>query len=390
MKKLCAYFALLLLLIFLTGTAIAETTASKDSKGIKVVDSKNGKIKDADGSNNNLEYQAALKKQLEEDDEEDEEVIEDEEQEDEDTKKNVNGNNGDGEGGLLKSLETAYENAQYSVINGIIDQLFEGSVTIFETETDTDKNGDELVTYKIRNVAINPFEPVFVKKSILYTGAFYLCIAILLIPGSYLMLLIYNNAEYPFVEAMEYLTGEERPYDNEMQKFVCKTALTYWCISITTVFLITGLRNLAISAITPHEVVLPALYADSIPIRLLEGLASFSNAFESKFGVYGIHIFAAAILILGIISLIILFLGNIRGFVTINVILWGMFLLCNFIDVINTGSLSVGIGLYLHYSDPTYVTVGMIFGGVLNIFIAYRIIKWASSQRFIDQIVEGY
>lgn len=376
MRIVCAFFALFFLLLIPLNACASY----------QIVDSVGNTITKATGLSD--EYKARLAQwEIENNQTDVPESVPVTPVESETSKDNGEGK-GDGESGLIKGLQTAVEGALYSFTNGVIGQLFEGHVTIFEV-TKTGKNntdGLEMATYKIVNKEVDPFGPAFVRKSILATGALYLFIAFLVLPASLIMLLLYTEAEYPFVEAMSYFTGEEQPYDLEMQKFVCKSALTYWAIAIGAAITISGIRNIAITAIAPHEIVMPVMFTDSIPYKLMDGLANFFNGFESTFGIFGIHAIAAVILLVGSFTLILLLIGHVRGFVVINVISWSLYITCNFIEIINLGSLSVGIELYLHYSNPFYVTVGMICGCGLNAILIYKAIKWTSNNKIADAL----
>lgn len=362
MKKFCAVFALFLLLL-LPFIASAE---------VRIID-KDGNDVTKDSINRN--------KELKEDsigvsEQEDTKEIEEPTKEDagyferklEDT---------------AAAAQTAFENALNGFTYGILDQLMEGSVTIFEAETEIEKNPDgsnsRSVTYKIKNKIIDPFAPEFVQRSLMYTGGFYGLIAIFVILGSYIMLLIHYNAPIAIIDALSYLKGEERPYDNSLMNTVCVVSLVYWIAAFILIFGVTGCRNLFVYTVSPNEVILPAMYTDSIPYYCISGLSSFNNAFQSAFGTYGIYTFTCMIFVIGAISNLILLLGAVKVCVYFNVVTWGSYILFNLIDVINTASLSAGVEIYLVEGNPVYVTVGMVFGGLLNLFIAYKLIKYTSS-----------
>lgn len=365
MNKFCAVFILLLLFIFLCAPVNAETGS------VKVI-SKEGKD--------------ITKDNHEEGDSKDKPRPSDDSKNQNESKDDENGTDKKEESGLwensIKAFQTAVTNGMEDFTYLIINQLMAGSVTIFETETETveGENGTtELVTFSIKNKEINPFEHPIVKMCLEYTGAFYLIIAGLVILGSQIMLLIYRNSESIFVEFMTSITGEERPYDTNMQTAVCVCAGVIWIVFISAALLISWFRNLTVSAIAPHEVVLPAMYADSIPTQLLSSLSSYNNALQSTFGEYGIHLFVSLILVTGSIALVIIMIGAVRGFAYFLVIVFGIYTMLNFIDIINTGSVAFGIQMYLSSGNPDHITIGLIFGGIVNLIICILLVIYAAT-----------
>lgn len=361
-KKVCAVLALLLLFCFLC------TPVNAGTGSVRVLDPEGKDI-----TKDNHEEGDSGNKPHPSDDKEDEDEQESENVED------------PKDSGLWESsinaFRTAVSGGFEDFTNLIIDQLMSGSVTIFETETTTeDETQSGLITYKIKNKAVEPFGPEFVRTSIIYTGGFYLLVAAFVILGSYIMLLIYNHRTEQFVDMMAAITGEERPYDTNMQTFASVGAGVLWIVTLALVFLIAGFRNIVVYSIAPHEVVLPSLYVDSIPNKLLTGVASYNNALQSSMSEYGIHMFAAISLVITMITIIILGIGAVRGATYFYVFSMGIYTLFNFIDIINMGSLSVGIQLYLANGDPQQVINGLIFGGGLNLFILIILIYYAATR----------
>jgi hypothetical protein len=293
----------------------------------------------------------------------------------------------DSKGGLwedsIKAFRTAVSGGLEDFSYLIINQLMAGSVTIFETDTKTvegDNGPTSLITYSVKNKEIKPFDPSFVRTAVMYTGGFYLIIAGLVILGSYIMLMLYQHKNTPFVDFMASVTGEERPYDTNMQTTACVGAGVTWIIFIIAAILISEFRNLVVYAISPKEVTLPEMYADSIPTQLLSSLGSFNNAMQSTLGEYGIHVFAALILVTASASIFLLMLGAVREFGYFLVFAWGVYTLSNFIDIINVGTLSAGVQLYLYTGNPNHITIGLILGGGINLFIIYLLIRYAASR----------
>lgn len=366
MNKFCAVFILLLLFIFLCAPVNAETGS------VKVI-SKEGKD--------------ITKDNHEEGDSKDKPRPSDDSKNQNESKDDENGTDKKEESGLwensIKAFQTAVTNGMEDFTYLIINQLMAGSVTIFETETETVENGNgttELVTFSIKNKEIKPFDHPLVRKCIEYSGGFYFIVAGIVIMGSYIMLLLYRNRTSVFVEFMASITGEERPYDTNMQTAVCVSAGCIWLVFIVAATLISAFRNLVVFAISPHEVVLPAMYTDSIPTQLLSSLASYNNALQSTLGEYGIHLFAALILVTGSIALFIFMIGAVRGFAYFLVFVWGIYTMCNFIDIINVGTLAFGVQMYLSSGNPNQITVGLILGGLINVIIIILLIVYAATR----------
>lgn len=365
MKKFCAVFALLLLFFFLCVPVDAKTG------DVRVINTKGEDVT----KDNHEEGDSGDKPRPSEDDNE-------KESEDENTDTEEEKDSGLWEDSI-KAFQTAVTNGLEDFSYLIINQLMAGSVTIFETETETveGENGStELVTFSIKNKEIKPFDHPLVRKCLEYSGGFYFIVAGLVIMGSYIMLLLYRNRTSVFVEFMASITGEERPYDTNMQTVVCVSAGVIWIVFIVAAILIAAFRNLVVFAISPNEVVLPAMYADSIPTQLLSSLASYNNALQSTLGEYGIHLFAALILVTGSIALFILMIGAVRGFAYFLVFVWGIYTMCNFIDIINVGTLAFGVQMYLSSGNPNHITVGLILGGAINIIIIVLLIYYAATR----------
>lgn len=363
MKKICAVFALLLLFFFFCSPVSAETgkVTVRDPEGNDIT-KENHEVSDSKEKNRSSN--------------------EDDEKESEDEKADAEKDSGLWEDSI-KAFQTAVTNGLEDFSYLIINQLMAGSVTIFETETKTVESEDgqtDMVTFSIKNKEINPFSHPLVQKCLEYTGGFYFVIACLVILGSQIMLVLYRHRTSLFVEFMASITGEERPYDTNMQTAVGVSAGVIWIVFIVAVILISAFRNLVVFAMSPHEVVLPAMYADSIPTQLLSSLASYNNALQSTMGEYGIHLFAALVLVTGSIALVILMTGAVRGFTYFLVFVWGIYTMLNFIDIINVGTVAFGIQMYLSSGNPNHITVGLILGGLLNILIIYLLIRYAATR----------
>ncbi len=361
---------LLLLFIFLCAPVNAETGS------VKVIHKNN------DGSTTDI-----TKDNHKEGDSEDKPHPSDDADLKTESKDNENGTEDEDEPGLwedsIKAFQTAVTNGMEDFTYLIINQLMAGSVTIFETETETveGNNGTtELVTFSIKNKEIKPFDNPLVIKCLEYSGGFYFIVAGFVIMGSYIMLLLYRNRTSVFVELMSSITGEERPYDTNMQTAVCVSAGCIWVVFIVAATLISAFRNLVVFAVSPNEVILPAMYTDSIPTQLLSSLASYNNAFQSTLGEYGIHLFAAMILVTGSIALIIFMAGAVRGFVYFLVFVWGIYIMCTFIDIINVGTLAFGVQMYISSGNPIHITVGLILGGAINVIVIILLIYYAATR----------
>lgn len=293
------------------------------------------------------------------------------------------------EGGAVKAAQTAFENALNGFVNGIIDQMMEGSVTIFESNAETDKNGEsKTVSYSIKSKPIDPYAPSFVRQTQLYTGGFYLLGVFFTILASYLMRLIYEKFKVQFSEFRMAFFGEEKPYTNDTTVTVAVIAMVLWVVYFIYVHLITWFRNLVVYSTSPTGVQIPNVYADSIPTALLTAIASYSSALESATGEYGVYTFNALIFIAGIISLFFLIMNAPGSFWKFNITYWGLFTLFNFVEIFNAFALSAGVEIYLHEGNPIYVTIGLLVSclGVILLAIMITVYAIRKGKKFIPGV----
>lgn len=278
------------------------------------------------------------------------------------------------EGGALKALQTAVENAINGVMYSIIDQLVGDSASMLQADVESNESSaDRTLSFTINTKVIDPYMPDFVSKVRLPTGGFYLLGVFFTILGSYLMRLIYENYPVQFSEFRVALTGEEKPYTNDTALTASVIAIILWICYILLVYLIVGFRNLVVAYTSPTGVLIPDIYAATIPTYLLTGISSYSSAFQSAIGEYGIYTFTALIFVAGIISEAILILGASGLFWKFNIIYWGTFALFNLIDIIIICAVSAGVSLYISTGNSIFVTVGLVIS-VIGIFILLLII----------------
>jgi hypothetical protein len=190
MKKICVAFTLLLLLLLSIPASAEIRVLDKDGNDVTKDNFEKGDSK----KDSNV---------IEEEEVKAEEVIKEPAKEDEE--------------GLLKSLRATFKGALDDFTYGILNQLMEGSVNIFEAEAETTETGEtETLSYSINAKQIDPYEPGFVRKVQLPTGGFYIVGIFFTILGSGLMRLIYEKYPVQFSEFRMSLTGEEKPYNNDM------------------------------------------------------------------------------------------------------------------------------------------------------------------------------
>lgn len=351
MKKICVAFTLLLLLL-LSIPASAE---------VRVLD-KDGN----DVTKDNFEEGDSKKdsKVIEEEEVKTEEVIKEQTKEDEE--------------GLLKSLRATFKGALDDFTYGILNQLMEGSVNIFEAEAETTETGEtETLSYSINAKQIDPYEPGFVRKVQLPTGGFYIVGIFFTILGSGLMRLIYEKYPVQFSEFRMSLTGEEKPYNNDMIVTASCMAMVIWIAYIILVKSIVGFRNLVVSTASSTGIVLPDTYATNLPTFLLTGIASYSSAFQSATGEYGIYTFTALMFVAGIISEFLLIMGASGAFWKFNIVYWGVFTIFCFIDIFIVSAVSVGVSLYMGSGNPIFVTVGLVISCLGIIFLLIYVAVYA-------------
>lgn len=138
MKKICVAFTLLLLLLLSIPASASVRVLDKDGNDV---------------TKDNFEKGDSKKdsKVIEEEEVKAEEVIKEQTKEDEE--------------GLLKSLRATFKGALDDFTYGILNQLMEGSVNIFEAEAETTETGEtETLSYSINAKQIDPYEPGFVRK----------------------------------------------------------------------------------------------------------------------------------------------------------------------------------------------------------------------------------
>lgn len=352
MKKICVALTLLLLLssCFIASAKTGNVKVlNSDGEDITASNFKEGDDKE---ENENIE------------DVEAEEVIKEQTKEDED--------------GLLKSLRATFKGALDDFAYGFINQFMEGSVNIFETEAETSETGEtETLSYSINPKQIDPYEPGFVRKVQLPTGGFYIVGIFFTILGSGLMRLIYEKYPVQFSEFRMSLTGEEKPYNNDMIVTASCLAMTIWIVYILLVKSIAGFRNLVVSTASSTGIVLPDTYATNLPTFMLTGITSYSSAFQSATGEYGIYTFNTLMFVAGLISLAFLILGASGAFWKFNIVYWGIFTICCFIDIFIVCAVSVGVSLYMDYGNPIFVTVGLVISCLGVIFLLIYVAVYA-------------
>lgn len=363
MKKICVAFTLLLLLFI-------PFVASADGN-LKIIPADNSKVQDPAL---NEEYQQKLQEQQNESvDNESEDVKAEEVQEESNKEKNE-----DDENGILKSLRATFKGALDDFTYGILDQMMEGSVTVFEADAETDESGStDSISYTINTKIVKPFEPQYVKTTLTVTGIFYLCVIGFTMLGSYLMLLWQEIRPEGFSKFREEIFGEEKPYSTSTVHTACSIALAYPIIALILIVVITGTRNLTVFAVSPHGVVIPDLYADSIPTFFLTSFSSWMSAIESAFGEYGIYTFCALTFVIGGFTDLLLVFGAIGKALILNVVFWGLYGLWNFIDIINVCTVSAGVYSYVYTGKTIMVTVGVLAGFLSGIIILAIIVIFA-------------
>jgi len=282
------------------------------------------------------------------------------------------------EGGALKAIQTAFEDALSGFTYTILDQLVGDSVSMLDADVESNESSNErTMSFSINTKSIDPYEPTFVRETQLPTGGFYLIGVFFTIIGSCLLQLVYEKYPVQFNDFRLALTGEEKPYTNDTIVTASVIAIVLWICYIILVYSIVGFRNLVVAYTSPTGVIIPDVYAASIPTFFLTGVSSYSSAFETAVGEYGIYTFTALIFVAGIISEVILILGASGLFWKFNIIFWGTFSLFNLIDIINTCAVSVGVSLYLSTGKSIYVTVGLVVAVIGVLILLIMIVVYA-------------
>lgn len=361
MRKLCACFALILILLLFPVTVLAGDGYGE--KNVKIIgpdgdDRSDGNI---DRTKDDTPHSSIDNKINEDNDEKATKKVTKEDEE-----------------GLLKSLRATFKGALDDFVKGVIHQMMAGSVTIFEAEAEVNESENtESISYTLNTDPIDPFAPTFVRKIQLPTGGFYIVGIIFTILGSGLIRLIYEKYPVQFSEFREALTGEEKPYNNESIVTASVIAMVLWVAYIILVKVIVGFRNLIIDSAGSTGVVIPDTYASNMPTFMLTALASYSTAFQSATGEYGIYVFNSLLFIAGLVSEFLLLLGASGTFWKFNIIYWGIFAIFCIIDIIIVGAISIGVSLYLMEGNPIYVTVGLVFSCVGIIILGLLVVSYA-------------
>jgi hypothetical protein len=173
------------------------------------------------------------------------------------------------------------------------------------------------------------------------------------------------------------LTGEEKPYNNDMIVTASCMAMVIWIAYIILVESIVGFRNLVVSTASSTGIILPETYATNLPTFMLTGIASYSSAFQSATGEYGIYTFTALMFVAGIISEFLLIMGASGAFWKFNIIYWGVFTIFCFIDIFIVSAISVGVSLYIGSGNPIFVTVGLVISCLGIIFLLIYVAVYA-------------
>lgn len=293
----------------------------------------------------------------------------------------------------IKGVKSAVSDSLQGFTYWAIDQLMLGSINIYEADADitngkleTDENGDSkviedvsarTVTYQMNTKIINPFAPSYALKALLVTGGFYICEIFLVIIGSIILLMFYIDHPEQYVDFIASFTGEEKPYTMTTMTVASVGAMSYWIIALTIIFIITGCRNLLIYTMTGHAITLPMMYSDDFATYLLTAVSLYSSSFQTAMAEYGIYMIVSLTFVTGGITGILLMFGAYKKAVSLNIIVWGSYSLCNIVDLIITGSIAAGIGTYQLTGNPIFVTVGIVFAACVNFVILAVVIIYA-------------
>lgn len=266
--------------------------------------------------------------------------------------------------GVLKILQTAGENALNGFTEGLINALFEGAVTIFET--DVSKEDDGSVTYDVQMKELSPFEHPLLVPIQLVTFGFLILITILTILGSMFVSVFQTRHPETYGELKRSISGVYSPYNPTRVHAACVWSTTrpilYFVGFVSFVwgrnYIVNTMIQTASGTITPET--------DNIVIWGITGIAMFIGSFQTSVGEYGVYMFGTLLFIICIITDGLMVFGKRDVAKQIENVAWGAFGLFCICDLINMFCTSFGVYTSQWLDDPIYITDGIIAGGFIN------------------------
>jgi len=275
----------------------------------------------------------------------------------------------------IKALQTAMEKSYMGYTNTMIDDLFEGSVSIYATDIETDTNG--VVSYTATAKELNPFKHPIVVPALLISGVFLLLSTIIVILGSMLLAGFQEHKPEVYGDWKRSASGAYAPYNPNRVHTTCMWAITRPAKAIVAFVLIILLRNYLITSMLQTSSGVLSSATDNIFIRAITGIAMFLSAFQTQVGEYGVYAFGALIFVMYIITDFVVLFNAPDTAKNIELVAWGAFGVFCLCDLIRICCTSFGVITSQWLGSQIYVTVGIVFGAILNIVFVTVLLVYA-------------
>lgn len=268
--------------------------------------------------------------------------------------------------GVLAILQTAGENALTGFTEGIIDALFEGAVTIFETDVNTEEDGT--TTYDIQVKELHPYEHPLVLPVQLITFCFLILITIITILGSMILTAFQTKHPETYGDLKRSISGEYRPYNPSRVHAACVWSITRPVLYLIGFVSIIFGRNYLLTTL-PQTASGMIGSSDNIVISGITAISIFVGSFQTSAGEYGVYAFGTLLFVTCMITDFLVLFNKSDTAKQLENIAWGSFLLFCFCDLINMFCTSFGVITSQWRNEDIFVTVGIVSGGFINFLI---------------------
>jgi len=264
----------------------------------------------------------------------------------------------------IKAAQTSFENALYGFTEGMVDSLYEGSLSMYEADLTDGDNGT--VTYKIHATELKPFEHPIVFPVQVITFCFLILVTLIVILGSILISGFQTRYPESYGDLRRSVSGEYKPYNPGRVHSVCMWATTRPVLYFSAFLLFILGRNYIISSTLQSASGVLGSPSDNIIIRAITGAAMFVGSIQTSIGEFGVYTFGTLLFIICMITDV-LVLKNAKGAAkNIELIAWGAFGLFCFCDLINMSCTSFGVVTSQWKEESIYISVGIMAGAFIN------------------------
>lgn len=275
----------------------------------------------------------------------------------------------------IKAAQTAFENALNGFTEGIINALFEGSVTIFETDVSEDEGG--AVTYDIRVRSVHPYEHPLVLPIQLVSFCFLILITAITILGTMLVSSFQTKHPEAYGDMKRGLSGQYKPYNPNRVHAACTWSITRPLLYFAGFILFVYGRNYLITSMPQTASGVIGSASDNIVIWGITGLSIFIGAFQTSMGEYGIYVFGALLFITCMVTDFLIVLNAQDAAKKIEIIAWGAFGLFCLCDLINMFCTTFGVITSQWRGEEIFITSGIVAGGFINLVIFAALVVYA-------------